>query len=189
MKRMLTAVIVLLSCIGTAAQNNNAIRKWKFNSINQVGLLQGEGHTAMSIQSVNGFRRGHLFGGLGTGLDYYRYRTIPLFAEARWYFGSTADQFFIYGNGGTNFVWQERMFINGADEIFHPGFYSGAGIGFKAGLKNGMGIVLSAGYTHKNVSNSRQEISFCPIAAPCVFSAETYRYNFNRLIFQLGWLF
>jgi len=189
-KTIAIAIQALFICSCLSAQNGVPSGKWKFNSANQVGLLQGEAHTAFNLQSVNGLRRGNFFGGFGTGIDYYRYRSIPLFAACRKYFGGSPNQFYIYGDAGINFVWQERSTsLYGAKETYHPGFYGGAGIGYKAGLKNGMGILLSAGYTYKKVINVQQEISSCPFMGPCILSPETYRYNLNRLIFQLGWLF
>jgi len=190
LKATIVSILIIFTGIDLPAQAKTPAPKWKFNSSNQLGLLQGEGHTAASLLSVNGYRYRNFFGGLGTGIDYYRYRSIPLFGECRQYFGESSNQFYIYGNAGINYVWQERtVTLYGTKEAFHPGFYGGAGIGFKAGLKNGMGIILSAGYTHKKVINVQQEISSCPFMGPCILSPETYRYNLNRLIFQLGWLF
>jgi hypothetical protein len=185
-----TVILAFLTCSYLSAQRNTHAHRWKFNSINEVGLLQGESHAAASLLSVNGFRYGNFFGGVGTGIDYYRYRSIPLFGECRQYFGKSPNQFYIYGNAGINYVWEERTTsLYGGKETYHPGFFGGAGIGYKAGLKNGMGIVLSAGYTYKKIIDVQQEISLCPFMGPCTLSPETYRYNLNRLIFQLGWLF
>lgn len=191
MKKIIaSAITVLFSCTQIVAQHETPGNKWKFNSVNQAGLLQGESQAAFNLQSVNGLRRGNFFGGVGTGLDYYKYRSIPLFAEGRKYFGNTASQFFIYGDAGTNFVWQEKsMSVYDAKQMYRPGFYGGAGIGYKAGLKNGMGITLSAGYTYKKIIEVQDEVNFCPFVGPCITSPETYRYNLNRILFQIGWLF
>jgi hypothetical protein len=189
-KTIVSIILLFFGFSYSSAQDSRPKSKWKFNSANQVGLLQGEGNTAASLQTINGFRLHRFFAGVGTGVDYYRYRSIPLFASARLYLGSLPNQFYIYGDGGTNFVWQERNTnLYGSKETYRPGFFGGAGIGYSAGLKNGMGITLSAGYTCKKVTNIQQEISSCPFMGPCVLSAQTYRYNLNRLIFQLGWVF
>jgi hypothetical protein len=192
MTKTVTTIILVFTCSCLAGQHNARAPKWKFNSANQVGLLQGEAHSSASLLSVNGFRYGNFFSGVGTGIDYYRYRSIPLFGECRQYFGESLNQVYIYGNAGISFVWKERSNdLYGGKESYHPGFYGGAGIGYKVGLKNATGITLSVGYTYKKVTNVQQEIVGCPVSptGPCIFAPETYRYHLSRLIFQFGFLF
>jgi len=188
-KKIIKAVAMLLLLHHTQAQNNQIPGKWKFSSINQLGLLNGAGGTAFHAQSVNGFQHKQLFAGVGVGLDYYRYRSIPVFAELRNYFGKSPDRFFMYADGGAHFVWAK----NGDQDIFkakyRPGFYSNIGIGYQAVFKNGEGLSLSAGYSYKKVKYSQNEYTFCPFDGPCTINSENYTYDLNRLILQIGWMF
>ena len=187
-------IITLLSFLFggmLAAQQKGVPPKWTFHSVNQFGLLQGESKAAFNLQSVNGFQYHNFFVGLGAGLDYYKYKSIPLFAELRKYFGKSANQFFVYADAGVHFVWEKKNetgYPYLSTEKYSPGFYGNAGIGYKAGSKNGMGFLLSAGYSYKRV-NDRQQQDSCPFSGPCYLQTNTYRYDLNRLAIQIGWMF
>jgi hypothetical protein len=170
------------------AQTSQTPAGWKFHSINQAGLLNGESKTAFHLQSVNGIQYKNLFAGIGVGLDYYKYRSIPLFIELRKYFGATKNQFFVYADGGANFVWAKSNGAYNNTVKYYPGFYGNAGIGYKAVFKNGMGILLSAGYSYKKIKEE-QSSGFCPMGNTCYLQTDTYKYDFNRLIIQIGWMF
>ncbi len=55
--------------------------KVKFNSLNMFGVAAGESRPSGLFQTVNGVRYKNWFAGIGAGLDYYSYRTIPVFFE------------------------------------------------------------------------------------------------------------
>src|SRR5215208_3876452 len=86
---------------------------YKFNSINSISLINGDNATAGGLQSINGFQKGNLFAGMGIGLDYYLYRTVPLFADFRYEFGKNKNKFFAYADGGINFDWVEENYNGG----------------------------------------------------------------------------
>src|SRR5580698_558321 len=90
-------------------QNKNA---WCFQSINNIGLIIGQKDAAFDLQTVNGFRYKSMFGGVGVGLDYYGFRSVPLFADLRKYFGSNKNAFFIYEDCGVNFAWLKNSIEN-----------------------------------------------------------------------------
>jgi hypothetical protein len=163
--------------------------KWKFHSLNGIGLLQGESKAAFHLQSVNGFEKKNWFAGVGVGLDYYRYKSIPLFAEGRKYFGKTRNQFFIYADAGIHFVWEKIDKAAYYTEKYYPAFYGGAGIGYRAGFKNGGGFLLSAGYSYKRVDDEQQYIALCPSDGPCNLQINKYKYDLNRILLQIGLMF
>ncbi|HMC85017.1 MAG TPA: hypothetical protein VKI61_05805 [Chitinophagaceae bacterium] len=184
-------VVILLFCFlyNASAQKTDAVSKWKFHSVNQVGLLQGESKSAFHLQSVNGLEKKNWFAGIGVGIDYYRYKSIPLFAEGIKYFGKTRNQFFIYADAGVNFIWEKTNKSTFYSEKYSPGFYWGSGIGYKAGLKNGTGFLISAAYSYKRVNDQQTQEEICPFAGPCNIQTDNYRYNLNRLLLQIGWMF
>jgi hypothetical protein len=190
-KEIITTLLLLLFLNYVFAQQGGT--KLKFHSVNQAGLLQGEHFSAIHLQTVNGVQYKNWFAGAGLGLDYYKFKSIPLFADLKKYFGASRNQFFLYADGGTSFVWKSKGETdsyptgNYSDKN-PPGFYSNTGLGYKAGLKNGMAFLLSAGYSYKRV-NEKQEQTICPFTGPCYIQTDTYKYDFNRLIIQIGWLF
>ena len=174
----------------TAQEKEFFEAKWKFRTLNEVGLLQGESKAAFHIQSLNGFEKKNWFAGIGVGLDYYRYKSIPLFAEGIKYFGKTQNKIFVYANAGMHFVWEKNDNTIYYTETYHPAFYGGAGIGYKAGFKNGGGFFLSAGYSYKRVDDVQREYNSCPFAGQCYpTSPNKYVYTLNRLLLQIGLMF
>jgi hypothetical protein len=189
MKGIFTTTFFLLFTHYIFAQEQIIHPKWKFHSINQIGLLQGENLSAFHVQSINGFQKNNWFSGIGLGLDYYKFKSIPLFAEIRKYFGTSRNQFFLYADGGANFVWEKKDKGDGDIKNFHPGLYSNTGLGYKAGLKNGMAFILSAGYSYKKINEKDDEQIFCPFTGPCYTQLNKYNYDLSRLIIQIGWMF
>lgn len=194
-KEIILTIFVLCILYNLSAQKEDINSKWNFHSLDQVGLLQGDSKGAFHLQSVNGFEKKNWFAGIGAGLDYYRYKSVPLFAEAIKYFGKTKKQFFIYGDAGIHFVWEKTDNTVYYTEKYYPGFYGGGGIGYKAGLKNGTGFLLSAGYSYKRVNDQQTQKGGCPFGVPCYLQTntnvytDTYKYNLNRVIIQVGWMF
>jgi hypothetical protein len=146
------------------------------------------------MQSINGFQKGNLFAGVGLGLDYYLYRTVPLFADFRYEFGKTKNKFFAYADGGVNLEWVEETYSDGPIFIwegsnisgeFHNGAYTDLGLGYRVGTKKGGGLVLSLGHSYKSLKKT--------FSYPDWRTQETitdiYHYNFNRIILKVGWKF
>ena len=57
----------------------NAQTKPKFQSQNFIGVLGGEKDASFQIQTINGVQYRTWFSGIGTGLDFYFQRSVPLF--------------------------------------------------------------------------------------------------------------
>ncbi|MFI5151955.1 MAG: hypothetical protein ACHQET_01395 [Chitinophagales bacterium] len=90
--------IAILFCLlqeKSLAQEKTADKAWVFHSYNQIGLLEAETGSAFQIQSVNGMQYKSWFGGIGVGLDYYRFRSIPFFLDLRKSFQSDGNGLFL----------------------------------------------------------------------------------------------
>ncbi|HTQ64965.1 MAG TPA: hypothetical protein VMI12_09210 [Puia sp.] len=170
------------------AQNKAA---WQFRSINQLGLLEGETGSAFQIQTINGAQYKSWFGGIGIGLDYYRFRSIPLFADFRKDFGGKNKFFFIYADGGIHFSWltddQKRIYAgyNNGPNDFSNGFYMSAGIGYKIILNGKLAFFISPGYSYKK-SEAKTTTTICPFQGPCYINTDRYDYNMSRLSVNAG---
>src|SRR6478735_4853047 len=170
-------VLLMPVTLVSFGQKKNAA--YKFHSINNISL-------------INGFQKGNLFAGVGLGLDYYLYRTVPLFADFRYEFGKAKNKFFAYADGGVNFDWVEQNYYDGPIFIwegssnsseFHDGAYTDLGLGYMVGTKKGRGLLLSISHSYKSLKKT--------ISYPDWRTQETitdiYHYNFNRIVWKVGW--
>jgi len=194
--------IVFLCSIGAqglAQQNKKNTsstldRGWQFHSINQAGLLEGQIGSAFQIQTINGLQYRSWFAGIGAGIDYYRFRGIPLFIDLRKEFGHSGNKFYIYMGTGMHFIWltdkQKNEFnLNhfGSND-FSNGLYAGAGVGYKVELNNQLAIFISPGFIYKKteVKNSN---TICPFQGPCYIISDRYNFDLYRLSVNVGIVF
>ena len=185
--------LIALSVPGlfTTAQNKKTV--YKFYSINSVTLINGSNATSAALQSVNGFKKGPLFAGLGLGLDYYLYRTIPVFADVRYEFGKNRNKFFAYTDAGINASWVRENNYNGIliPEIYmvinqyQDGFYMDAGMGYKVKIKKQNSLVLAVGHSQKTLKQTSSY--FDGMSNSRVI--DIYHYKLNRIVLKAGWEF
>ena len=167
---------------------------YKFHSINNISLVNGDNEVSAGVQSINGFQKDNIFAGVGIGLDYYLYRTVPLFADFRYEFGKNKNKFFAYADGGINFDWVEEDYYDGPIFIwdgsrnsseFHNGAFTDIGLGYMVGSKKRGGLVLSLSHSYKSLEKT--------VSYPDWRTQETitdvYSYNLNRIVLKVGWKF
>jgi hypothetical protein len=179
----------------SSAQQKSLPAQWQFHSINNVGLLEGETGSAFQLQTINGAQYKSWFAGVGLGLDFYRLRSIPLFADIRKEFGKGNNKLFAYADMGINFSWvtdqQKTSYVQ--NDKFSNGFYSDLGLGYKvsAGEKNA--ILLSLGYSFKKSVESYDQMYFYPNGyfdpGEPDLSKQKINYSLNRLTLKIGWEF
>jgi hypothetical protein len=192
MKQKYLLIIFLMGCT-VIANSQQKISNYKFHSFNSVALLNGEDEVSAGLQTVNGIQKGNWFGGIGVGLDYYIHRTVPLFADLRYEYGKKKNKFFAYADGGINFQWVEkylddRVFIwegNNSTSKYDNGVYADAGFGYLIGMKKGMGLVLSFGYSQKTL---RQTTTYQDWRTQ-EWLTDEYYYKLNRIVIKAGWRF
>ena len=181
-------VLLLLTCCinlsGTAQD------KFVFHSQNLVGLLEGQAGSAFQLQTINGVQHKGWFAGIGTGLDYYRYRSIPLFVNIS-KFLFTGQKFFVSGNGGVNFSWLKSPSSGwGIISVTYPAkWFFEPGIGYKIGKsKNGNGMIINAGYSYKHIREKHHVTNPC-LVGPCPEFYEKYDYHLRRVSLKIGYVF
>src|SRR5882757_8092861 len=76
---------------------------WKFRSTEYVGWLNGQDGNYGLVQTVNGLYKRSWFLGIGTGLDYYRFRSVPLFLSVTKELMPKKNGLFLNLDGGFNF--------------------------------------------------------------------------------------
>lgn len=188
MKNIFSAVFIVFHLTsGTYAQS-----PYKFHSQNFAGILEGEAGTYFQLQSINGFQRGTWFGGLGTGLDYYYFRTIPLFLSVNKFFCPCERSFYVSLDGGINWIWDKTTAgpVNNYQEgNFSPSLYLAGGLGYRIGLKNKRdALLLNLGYSAKHMNEKIEKPNPC-LFPPCPVYSERFKYSLNRLSLRVGWQF
>ena len=178
------------------AQQQKGINRIQFHSINQLGLLNGETGSSCQIQTINGIQYKSWFAGIGVGLDYYRFRGIPLFADIRKTFGAAKNKLFVYGDGGIHFSWvtDKEKTVNGRPQSkFSNGLYLDGGIGYQIQLSPKNALLLSVGYSYKQMKETAPVYYFYPMIVggdyPQSQPTNSYNYHLNRISIKVGWEF
>ncbi|MFT3702580.1 MAG: hypothetical protein QM802_09430 [Agriterribacter sp.] len=197
-KLWITTCIITCFCSSLLAQKKSS--KLIFHSQEQVALINGNGAVSAGIQSVNGVAFNNWFAGVGAGLDFYRYRSVPLFADVKRYFRiANGNSFFVYGDGGYNFPWKKKndqdfsqwSWPSKVDTDAKGGAYMDGGVGYAIKCRNGNALLLSAGYSHKYFSEKVTTIYEIGGIAGNIEQTDvkSYTYSFNRIMIKVGWQF
>ena len=184
---MLLFTVASAACLG---QSKNLPSPWSFQSILNVGLLEGQTGNALQLETINGAQYKSWFTGIGLGLDYYRFRTIPLFLDIRKDFGRNASRVFIYGDGGISFSWlTDQQKMGYTDAHYGNGLYYDLGLGYKALIGKRNALFISLGYSYKNLTESYPAYYYGGFYPPGPEKKEDINYQLNRLSIKMGWMF
>lgn len=162
----------------------------KFHSVNQAGAAAGENSADWVFQSVNGIEFLNYFVGIGVGIDQYRYKTLPLFFDARAYF-APEKRAFIYGDLGYNFPMKnmpgkEVAFYNSYH--FTGGIYTDLGIGYQFKLNKQASFLFSFGHSYKKIE-SKIGLNACGVTGPCWVNYSQYKLGLGRMMVKAGLVF
>ena len=184
MKILLMIPFLILFMLEATGQS----KKIKFSSINQLGLLSGSKGEAFMLQTINGVKKDKWFAGVGTGLDYYKERTVPLFLDIRRDLINRMNTPFVYADAGINFSWlnslqkQQKQFPTSS-----PGLFYDLGIGWKLSGKNNRGFIFSAGYSFKQVKEKvKYPWRLAPTSQLESENYERYNYLYRRVVVKVG---
>ncbi len=157
-----------------------------FQSLVQVGLLEGEQGAALQLQTINGIQYKTWSAGIGVGLDYYHTRTIPLFLDVRKAFSGKEKSAFIYASGGYNFSWLSRNDKEWFVTDGKGGLYYDAGIGYQLPVMKNSSLFFSVGYSVKKISTTNMDgiiIAIFPAPPPTYYQ---YNYTLQRISIKTG---
>ncbi|MBX2921112.1 MAG: hypothetical protein KF746_02885 [Chitinophagaceae bacterium] len=201
MKNILIAGMLLLAfTCSVNAQQKVAAGKAVFHSVQQVSLTNGNNAVSAGIQSVNGFAVNGWFAGVGVGLDFYRYRSVPLFLELKKEIPLKKNALFFYADGGYNIPWvknedQRNEGPWGYYEVknhYNARLYFDGGLGYAIQFNKGNALLLSAGYSHKAFNAIKTTTNKYNIGTPQETEntdMQKLSYRFNRLMLKVGWQF
>ncbi len=189
MKLYVLLFILWFASLTVAAQKKN-----NYGSQNYVGLLEGSERSRFQIQTIHGIKFANTwYAGIGTGLDYYFFRSVPLFLSATKNFCSCERTFFASVNAGYNWVWDETTgnwanYYSKGD--FSPRPFYEASMGYRIGLRNKKdAVLLNMGYSVKKAREKIDGVIWWCDFPPCPTPNETIDYSFRRLSLKVGWEF
>ena len=190
--RRIPVLLILFLIIESPVIAQKKKNRYNFHSINSLVLVNGSNSVSAALQSVAGVSRSHWFAGAGAGLDYYLYRTIPVFVDFRYEWGNSRNKFFAYVDGGINFSWvQEDFFVdpnvwNGnRTNSFQNGLYTDTGFGYVVATKNGDALILSLGHSYKKL---KEKITYRGWWNE-EWQTDVNVYGLNRIMIKAGWRF
>ncbi len=174
----------LFCCIisfSTQAQD----KKIKFHSINCGGVLVGESSVNAVFQTINGVSFSDWFLGAGIGVDYYQYKTFPIFFDARNFFGKKRKGF-VYADVGYNFPLKNKPGKEyGYYDIynFQGGLYTDFGLGLRAGFIKKSSLIFSLGHSYKQLQG---KYGIAPLCLGCETTFYNYKFGYGRIVFKAG---
>jgi len=188
-KLILLFLLANLFCRPGYSQKNS------FFLLPQLGLLNGDGHVNASVLVSGGMEVAEWQYGIATGFDYYKFRSVPVYAEVRRFIGRNRKKPFLYAAAGWNIAFpleEQNHYYNGwwggnTDKSdFDNGYILEGGAGIFLSNKKGKGLILSAGYSTKTLGESWMENNWNPENNSWIMTSHTNRYTLNRIQLKAG---
>jgi len=178
MKHTVYFVLLVLLCSGSGiAQTKN---KFKFTSINEIGILTGESSAEFQMQTINGISYKSFIAGIGLGQDDYYERTFPVFIDVRKRFSEKETAPFVYADAGYSFISKNSMSQWEMDR--KGGAYYAAGIGYEISTNGKVKAVFDIGYSYKHFSRIIDNEPW----RSSLHYFDTYDYALNRISIKAG---
>lgn len=195
MQKIYVFVICIFSLCTVNAQQTKT--KGVFVVSSQAALLNGDSHVNGQLLLTAGYEQNGWMIGAGSGFDYYKYRTVPVFADVKKYFGKGNRQLFIYANAGSDLAWPtDNQKTNRAvwwgwgepqASVFKNGVYTDLGFGYTLFNNKRSGFFTAIGYSTKTLTEVYDE----PIwnGTNSVITKRTLKYTMNRSLLRIGYRF
>ncbi len=186
---------LLLSCCLFFASFSFA-QKMDFYLAPEIGILSSKTEVSKTIGLTAGGSRKQWIYGIGASLDYYKFRSLPLYAEVKRMFGNNLNTPFVYMRAGQNVELvldrqhQHPQYSNSgvliSDCDFSNGLFYEAGAGMAFKNKKGKGTFLSVGYSRKTLSENWTNRIWNASKNDWENAAVSKKYLLNRVVFKMG---
>lgn len=186
---------ILLFIAVSCALQASAQRKEKtvFNVVPSVGFINGSGSVSGLLDLTALVRKKDWAFGIGSGIDYYRIRTVPVFLAARRYLGTAPA--FVYGSAGytiaapleSQYLHSGSFWINNSRSSFSNGANAEAGIGYSFAPTKKHALELAIGYSVKTLREGYTEYiyrDFPPYTSD--LTEHSFHYTFSRAVVRIG---
>ena len=153
----------------------------------EAGIVKGNYESSQLFTLTNGIAYKNAMAGIGVGIDYYLFRSIPLFADVRKSFGNHRVQPFINAVAGINITYpakdQKTAYFWYNDADFKNGFFVKAAAGASIKMDKKFRVAVSAGYSYKT-----NKVAYGTAYSPTdiIVNANTDIYRLNRWILTAG---
>ena len=187
MKRKWFIIAVLFFFFLFAQQSSS---RSSLHTIASLGVAVGESTAKPLMQITSGFYYKKWFTGLGAGLDLYNLKSIPLFVDYRFFFGKKYTCF-LYADAGYNIPFGNKSDVEGYSkhkDRFYGGVYVDAGAGYRIALGDRHRILISAGYSRKDVFHNIEYV-YGGGPDPGMEQEYNYHYMFGRIAARVNWDF
>lgn len=191
LKKIISGIaLVVMLHPAVQGQDKSSKKSIRFGSLTYAGIHEGEAGTGFQLQMINGIRYKTWFAGIGTGIDYYFERSVPLFFSVTKFFPAMKAPLFINGDIGMNFPWNpDNVYYTWSPGKLSSSLYWAGGAGYKFSFrKSPNNLLLNVGYSFKHLIQFNQ-VTFPCLIQPCPTGKERYDYRLNRLSVKLGWMF
>ena len=177
-------IFILVATVAVAQQTKTG--KLKFQSLVQLGFVEGNAGNAFQLQAINSFDFNCFSAGIGVGLDYYGTRSVPLFIDLRKNILRKPQTPFIYLDAGMHFPWNDQR-DEGQIVRSRAGLFYEAGIGYNVPVKT-HAITFSAGYSYKAFKEEIKSPVWC-VTGRCANDVQKLSYQFRRISIKAGFRF
>lgn len=190
MKRILLLYVLLTGCFATLqAQQKKA--QWYVQP--GVTLLNGDKYASVAVNAFTGIHYRQWYWGVGTGIDYYKVRSIPLMAEVKFERSQWKTAPFLYARAGYNAAWaldhQHTTYygIYRQNSVYNNGGYVAVGVGLQLLRVGNNALAVTLGYSTKSLDELYDEYVWTGTRS--VPTTRKLDYTFRRLDIGLSYRF
>lgn len=160
----------------------------------QAGLLEGEQGSAFQFGFTGGLKFKTWTTSIGSGLDYYGIRSVPLYLNVQKKLYNRQQSPFAYISGGYHFPWLANQHQVdwapwwGGETKTSGGLYYGAGLGYQLPAFKNAALFFAAGFSYKQYVDEIATPTMCIgwRTGPCPESNEKFTYRLRRLSVTTG---
>jgi hypothetical protein len=192
-------ILLLIFCLNLLPLYIFAQQKWKPGFVAEAGLLGGSFEPSADLRAQFLLAKNGWQVGAGSGFDFYRFRSVPVYAQGRKYFGSKKNKTFLLATAGYNFPAPTALEKNGSrggdvwwgmapPKSYSGGFYGEAGGGYAFLNNKGRGLALSFSYIFKSLTETYTTSTWVGNGQTKP-SEEKITYYMNRLALRVGYKF
>lgn len=161
MKLFLSILLLCASLIAGAQEEREAARPQRETYIPERGLhtsvgaalAMGQSAPRPVLQGGVGYQFGALYAGLGSGYDWYRWKTVPVYAEGR-YYPIKGSGLYGYGQAGYSIIRRDKKSLGwGTAATWREGgMFSEIGFGYRFRTAKAQSFSFASGYSVKKLS-------------------------------------
>ena len=151
-----------------------------------AGVAEGQQGGSLQLGATVGVKAKSWTTSVGTGLDYYGVRSIPLYVNVEKKFFERQQTPFVYLSGGYHFPWMKNANNSWWNTTKATGgIYYGAGIGYQLPASKQIALFFAAGYSFKQFREEITQRYEC-FTMPCPEYNEKFTYGFRRVSLTTG---